>query len=195
MLGKIISQARFISKAQINSQKLAGEAKKLKKSEGQIRKADLLSTVLPTEQQKTAFDSRPIPKGYRQFIEDVIHLANDEVKEAYKIENGTPGEIKWARKMELVKKWGKNEKDTGNPAVQVGVMTEQIMFLANHVRMNNTDTLAYLNLRKQLDKRRKAMQYLARYDYHLYEEVCDFLGINRLNYPHHKEVKNIKIKN
>ena len=194
MLGKIFQQVRFFSKSSRKIKQLTIISKRIRKSEGQIRKADLLRTVLPTEKQKAAFDNRPIPQGYRQFIEDVAHLANDEVKSAYSFENGTPGDIKFGRKMELVKKWGKNEKDTGNPAVQVGAMTEQIMFLATHVRNNNKDTLAYLNLRRELDKRRKMLQYLARYDYHLYEEVCSYLGINKLNYAHHKEVKDIKLR-
>lgn len=193
MLRTILSQCRFFTTSK-DTVKLTQHARKNKKEIGQTRKVDLLRTVLPNEQQKFAFDKRPIPQGYRQFIEDVVHLANDEVKAAHSLENATPGEVKRARKMELVKKWGNNEKDTGNPAVQVGAMTEQIMFLANHVRLNNLDTLAYLNLRKALDKRRKMMQYLARYDYHLYVEVCEYLGINQLNYPQHKEVKNIKIK-
>ena len=184
---------RFFSKTSKRTMKLAQTARKLRKVHGYNQKQDLIQTVLPTEQQKTAFDSRPLPKAYRQFISDVFHLANEEVKCAYSIENGTHNEIQLARKIELAKRFGKNEKDFGHPAVKVATLTENVMSLANHVRKNNTDTLAYLNLRKALDKRRKAMQYLARNNYHEYEELCNYYGINKLNYPHHKEVKNIKI--
>ncbi|OMJ80610.1 hypothetical protein SteCoe_19094 [Stentor coeruleus] len=195
MLGKVFAQARLFSKSSDKAILLTIAAKRIKKQFGQVRKNDLLRIILPNEKQVSAFDKRPLPYGHRQFLDDVFDLANDQVKQAYSIENATPREIKFARKMELVKRWGKDEKDFGHPAVQVGAMTEDIMFLANHVRNNNLDTLAYLNLRKSLDKRRKALQYLARYDYHAYEDVCNYLGINKLNYHQHKEVKNLRFQN
>lgn len=194
MLGKVLVQARLFSKSTDKALNLNIAARRIRKQFGQIRKEDLLRTILPTEKQASAFDKRPLPYGHRQFLDDVFEAANDQVKKAYSIENATPGEIKFARKMELVRRWGKDEKDFGHPAVQVGAMTEDIMFLANHVRNNNLDTLAYLTLRKSLDKRRKALQYLARYDYHTYEDVCNYLGINKLNYHQHKEVKNLKLQ-
>lgn len=194
MISIIFNRARFFGTSSRKALKLAQAARRVRKENRGAREQDSLIEVMPTEQERIVFDKRPIPKGFRLFLQDVHLLANDEVKKAYSFENGTPREILFSRKMELVKKFGKNEKDTGHPAVQVGIFTEKIMFLASHVRMNNTDTLAYLNLRQTLERRRKAMQYLGRYDYHLYVEVCDYLGINKLNYPQHKEVKNLKFK-
>ena len=43
------------------------------------------------------------------------------------------------RKAELVKKFGKNEKDTGSVQVQVALLTEQIKALTAHLKKNHKD--------------------------------------------------------
>lgn len=192
MLGKYL---RFpFSLSSIKTYTLTMDARSRRKGSRAYGRPDDLKREYPTEKQVQEFSKREIPKGHRQFLDEVIHLANPQVKAAYCVENGTPREIRLARKQELAKRFGKNEKDFGHPAVQVGAMTEDIMFLSTHVKNNNHDVLAFLNLKQRLDQRRKMLQYLARYDYYAYEEVCDYLGINKLKYGNHKEVKNLIIK-
>ena len=43
------------------------------------------------------------------------------------------------RKAEIVKKFGKNEKDTGSVQVQVALLTEQISALTAHLKANHKD--------------------------------------------------------
>ena len=38
------------------------------------------------------------------------------------------------------------------------------------------------------------LQYLSGYDFYAYEEVCSYLGINKLKYGNHNEVKSIILK-
>ena len=192
MLGKFLHFSFSLSSKKVYTLTMA--AKKARINSHAYGRPDDLKREYPAEKQVQDFTKREIPKGHRQFLDEVIHLANPEVKAAYSVENGTPREIRFARKQELARRFGKNDKDFGHPAVQVGAMTEDIMFLATHVKKNNHDTLAFLNLRQRLDQRRKMLQYLSRYDYYSYEEVCDYLGINKLKYGNHKEVKNIILK-
>jgi ribosomal protein S15 len=191
MFGKCLRA--FITTSQ-KAQKLATEARKRRAESRFYGKPDELVSTPHTPEQISSFNSRPIPKSYRHFIDDVLHMANPAVRAAYNIANGTPREIRWARKQELAKRFGKNEKDFGHPAVQVGAMTEDIYQLAVHVKNNNLDTLAFLNLKFKLERRRKMLQYLLRYDFHAYEEICEYLGISKLNYGNHKEVKNILLR-
>ena len=193
MLGKYLQRAVSLTAKRTND--IAMEAKKRRQEGRFFGKPDESVSTPHTPEQIASFKERPIPKSYRHFIDDVIHLANPSVQAAYSIANGTPREIRWARKQELAKRFGKNEKDFGHPAVQVGSMTEDIVALAIHVKENNLDTLAFLNLRYKLDRRRKMLQYLSRYDYHVYSELCEYLGISKLNYGNHKEVKDILIRN
>ena len=47
--------------------------------------------------------------------------------------------INLKNKQELVKKFGKNEKDTGSSAVQVAMMTQKISELTEHLKSNKKD--------------------------------------------------------
>jgi len=35
---------------------------------------------------------------------------------------------------EIIEKYGKNEKDTGSPEVQIAILTEEILNLAEHLK-------------------------------------------------------------
>ncbi|HPS18773.1 MAG TPA: 30S ribosomal protein S15, partial [Bacilli bacterium] len=43
------------------------------------------------------------------------------------------------RKAELIKKFGKNAKDTGSAQVQIAILTEQITALTAHLKANKKD--------------------------------------------------------
>ena len=45
---------------------------------------------------------------------------------------------------EIVKKYGKNEKDTGSVEVQIALLTEQINELTKHLKANKKDALLWL---------------------------------------------------
>ena len=52
------------------------------------------------------------------------------------------------RKAELVKKFGKNEKDTGSVQVQVALLTEQINALTAHLKKNKKELEVAIALMK-----------------------------------------------
>ena len=72
------------------------------------------------------------------------------------------------RKAELVKKFGKNEKDTGSVQVQVALLTEQINALTAHMKANHNDASSKRALSVLVGQRRSLLDYLIRTDREAY---------------------------
>ena len=99
-------------------------------------------------------DRRLAPAGFVVEEEAVLN-ANDEVLAALTLENATYHQRKSRRYEELVEQFGEHDKDFGNSAVQIAVLTERIFSLSHHLRMHRTDKKAYYQLTLQLNRRRK----------------------------------------
>ncbi len=65
------------------------------------------------------------------------------------------------RKAEIVKQYGKNEKDTGSIEVQVALLTEQIKALTEHLKKNHKDAASKRGLMILVGQRRSLLDYLA----------------------------------
>lgn len=72
------------------------------------------------------------------------------------------------RKAEIVKKFGKNEKDTGSVQVQVALLTEQITALTAHLKANHKDAASKRSLLMLVGQRRSLLDYLIRTDREAY---------------------------
>ncbi len=64
------------------------------------------------------------------------------------------------RKNEIVKKFGKNNDDTGSTEVQVALLTERINSLTDHLRRQPKDFSSRRGLLKLVGQRRNFMDYL-----------------------------------
>ena len=64
------------------------------------------------------------------------------------------------RKVEIVKKFGKNTADTGSTEVQVAIITERINSLTDHLRRQPKDFSSRRGLLKLVGQRRNFMNYL-----------------------------------
>ena len=64
------------------------------------------------------------------------------------------------RKVEIVKKFGKNTADTGSAEVQVAMITESINSLTDHLRRQPKDFSSRRGLLKLVGQRRNFMNYL-----------------------------------
>lgn len=62
----------------------------------------------------------------------------------------------------LVKKYGKNEKDTGATEVQIAILTQEIADLTDHLIANKHDYQAKRSLNIHVAKRNALVNYLAR---------------------------------
>ena len=83
------------------------------------------------------------------------------------------------RKAELVKKFGKNEKDTGSIQVQVALLTEQIKALTAHLKKNHKDAASKRCLMSLVVQRRSLLDYLIRTDRDAYLKLIVDLGLRK----------------
>lgn len=80
---------------------------------------------------------------------------------------------------ELVKKYGKNEKDTGSVEVQIALLTEQINQLTKHLKANKKDASGRRGLFVLVGKRRGLLDYLNRTDRDAYVKLLAALEIRK----------------
>lgn len=83
------------------------------------------------------------------------------------------------RKAELVKKFGKNENDTGSIEVQIAILTEDINNLTEHLKEHKHDHHSRRGLLKMVGKRRSLLNYLFKNDVTRYREVIKALNLRK----------------
>lgn len=86
-------------------------------------------------------------------------------------------EITTKEKKELIKKFGRNEKDTGSPEVQIALISERIKELTEHLKEHKKDYHSQRGLLNLASKRKKLLNYLRRKDYNRFEKVVKELDI------------------
>lgn len=80
-------------------------------------------------------------------------------------------------KQEIVKTYGKNEKDTGSTAVQVAMMSQKISELTEHLKSNKKDFATKRGLLMMVGKRKRLLSYLKSQNLDEYRELIKKLGI------------------
>ena len=80
-------------------------------------------------------------------------------------------------KQEIVKTYGKNEKDTGSTAVQVAMMSQKISELTEHLKTNQKDFSTKRGLMMMVGKRKRLLSYLKSQNLDEYRELIKKLGI------------------
>ncbi|MFH1943770.1 MAG: 30S ribosomal protein S15 [bacterium] len=83
------------------------------------------------------------------------------------------------KKKETVKKYGKEEKDTGSTTVQIALLTERINELTEHFKTHKKDHHSRRGLLKLVGQRRRLLDYLMSKDLERYRSLIKELGIRR----------------
>ena len=83
------------------------------------------------------------------------------------------------RKQEIVKKFARNDKDTGSAEVQIAILTEEINVLTEHLKEHKHDHHSRRGLLKKVGQRRSMLNYLAKKDVQRYREVVKQLGLRK----------------
>ena len=83
------------------------------------------------------------------------------------------------RKAELVKKFGKNEQDTGSIEVQIAILTDEINTLTEHLKEHDHDFHSRRGLLKKVGKRRSLLNYLLKHDVTRYRKVIKELNLRK----------------
>ena len=68
--------------------------------------------------------------------------------------------INLKNKQEIVKKFGKDAKDTGSSAVQVAMMTQKITELTEHLKSNKKDFATKRGLLMMVGRRKRLLSFM-----------------------------------
>lgn len=83
------------------------------------------------------------------------------------------------KKQAVVKDLQSHKTDTGSAAVQVGIETERIKELTEHLKVNKKDFAARRGLLQLVGRRKRHLQYIAAHDGQAYLDLIKKLGIRR----------------
>ena len=81
------------------------------------------------------------------------------------------------RKAELIKQYGKDEKDSGSAQVQVALLTERIRQLTDHMKSHQKDFHTRRGLLMLVGKRRRLLSYIKSNHIEEYRTLIASLGI------------------
>ncbi len=82
-------------------------------------------------------------------------------------------------KLEIIKKFGVNDKDSGRTEVQVALITKRINDLTAHFNAHKKDHHSRRGLMMLVGKRRRLLDYLAEKDINRYRDVIKELNIRK----------------
>lgn len=83
------------------------------------------------------------------------------------------------KKQAVVTDLQSHKTDTGSAAVQVGIATERIKELTEHLKVNKKDFAARRGLLQLVGQRKRHLQYIAARDGQAYLDLIKKLGIRR----------------
>lgn len=82
-------------------------------------------------------------------------------------------------KKNIFKEHGGSETNTGSAAGQVGLFTERINHITEHLRTNKKDHSSRRSLLQMVGKRRRLLTYIASKDITAYRELIKKLNLRR----------------
>lgn len=83
------------------------------------------------------------------------------------------------RKLELIRKFGDHEKDSGKAEVQIAILTETINGLSPHFEAFKKDHHSRRGLLKMVGKRRRLLAYLQKVDMNRYRAIVKELELRK----------------
>tara|TARA_B100000686_G_scaffold78896_1_gene85025 strand:- start:11322 stop:11591 length:270 start_codon:yes stop_codon:yes gene_type:complete len=83
------------------------------------------------------------------------------------------------KKQELIKKYAREEGDTGSPEIQIAILTERINNLAGHFKDHSKDVHSRRGLLKMVNRRRKLLDYLIAKNEASYTKLIKELGLRK----------------
>ena len=81
------------------------------------------------------------------------------------------------RKAELTAQFGNSPVDTGNPKVQVAILTERIRELTEHMKTHQKDFHTRRGLLMLVGRRRRLLSYIRQHDIFQYRALIKKLSI------------------
>lgn len=82
-------------------------------------------------------------------------------------------------KIEICKKHGKGEKDSGSTSVQIALITERIKHLSGHLKTSKKDYATQRGLLMLVGQRRRLLNYLKKRDLTGYNTILKQLDLRK----------------
>ena len=83
------------------------------------------------------------------------------------------------KKEELVKKFGKDQNDTGSIEVQIAILTDEINTLTEHFKKHPKDNHSKCGLLHKVGQRKSLLNYLIKNDVTRYRKIVKELGLRK----------------
>ncbi len=84
-----------------------------------------------------------------------------------------------SEKLQIIKDFGSNEKDSGSTAVQIALLSTRINGLQGHLKTFSKDFSTQRGLMNLVNTRKKLLKYLQKEDEAAYKDVIKRLGIRK----------------
>lgn len=81
------------------------------------------------------------------------------------------------KKQEIVREFGKDEKDTGSPEVQIALLSYRISELTEHLKTHQKDTHSRRGMYMLIGQRRGLLNYLKKVDVERYRSILSRLNL------------------
>lgn len=82
-------------------------------------------------------------------------------------------------KLEIITKFGGNEKNTGAAEVQIALLSARINDLQNHFKANPKDHASNRGLLKMIGQRKRLLKYVKNNDINKYRTLIAELGLRK----------------
>jgi small subunit ribosomal protein S15 len=82
-------------------------------------------------------------------------------------------------KVEIIRKYGQNENDSGRSEVQIALLTKRINDLTSHFDNHKKDHHSRRGLMMMVGKRRRLLDYLVKKDIERYRAIIKDLNIRK----------------
>ena len=81
------------------------------------------------------------------------------------------------QKQAIIEEYGRKDRDTGSPEVQIALLNTRISYLTEHARNHKKDHHSRYGLIKLVGKQRRLLGYLHKTDRERYNALIEKLGI------------------
>ena len=82
-------------------------------------------------------------------------------------------------KVNIIKQFGKSEKNSGNTEAQIALFTRRISHLTEHLKVNKNDKATQRSLINMVGQRKSLLDYLKGKNIELYRQLIKELGIRK----------------
>ncbi|EAA11722.3 AGAP005615-PA [Anopheles gambiae str. PEST] len=129
------------------------------------------------------FAGTELMKDYRDSKE--LETANEHVRNLFTIQHNRRREMVENFKEDMVRRVYRHELDYGSIEAQLGLMTARIRSLQDYMEKFPRQSVVKVQLKELIDKRKRFLRYLRRWDYRRFEYMLEKLDLVYKPYPTH----------